>query len=205
MGFGVGTEPLPALFASMGYEIVASDLATKDSEAKGWCQGNQLCYGKDSLNEREICEEKLFERNVSYQVVDMNNIPQDLCEFDFNWSSCALEHLGSLQHGLVFLENQISTLKIGGWGVHTTEFNVSSDSETFERDDLVLYRMRDILTVVDKIRGQGHFVEEIDFSLGRLPQDYFVDVPPYSAEPHLWLQIADYVITSIGLIIQCRV
>ena len=42
----------------------------------------------------------------------------------------------------------------------------------------------------------------MDFSTGTLPADNFVDVPPYKHDPHLKFLHKDYVVTSIGLIIQ---
>ncbi len=74
----------------------------------------------------------------------MNDIPGDLEGFDFNWSSCSFEHLGSIEKGINFLMNQLKTLKPGGWAVHTTEFNVSSDDKTIESGDTVVYRKKDI-------------------------------------------------------------
>ena len=39
----------------------------------------------------------------AYREVDMRAIPTDLRGFDFAWSSCALEHLGSLGAGMAFV------------------------------------------------------------------------------------------------------
>jgi hypothetical protein len=132
----------------------------------------------------------------------MNHIPSDLKGFDFNWSSCSFEHLGSINKGLAFLENQLSTLKTGGWAVHTTEINVSSNTSTIEKGDTVIFRARDIDEIVNRLRKAGHYVEETDYSCGGLPEDYMVDVEPHEQDIHLKLQIGEYVVTSICLIIQ---
>jgi hypothetical protein len=134
----------------------------------------------------------------------MNHIPDDLKDFDFNWSSCSFEHLGSIEKGLAFVRNQLKTLKPGGWAVHTTEFNASSNDETFEGENLVLFRQRDIDRLVQGLRSEGHFVEEMDYSFGWHPLDYKIDTPPYIQTPHLKLQLVNFVCTSIGLIIQKR-
>jgi hypothetical protein len=64
--------------------------------------------------------------------------------YDFLWSSCALEHLGSLDAGLDFVVNAMDLLKPGGTAIHTTEFNLSSDDETLTSGPCVIYRRRDI-------------------------------------------------------------
>lgn len=200
--FAVGTEPLPAMFASFGCEILATDIFPDKGVEMGWDNGNQLCFGLESLNTRQLCEEEDFNKLVQYRPVDMNDIPDDLSGFDFNWSSCSFEHLGSLEKGFQFLKNQMKTLKPGGWAVHTTEYNVSSNDETQENNSTVIYRQRDIEHIVSELRKAGHFVEEVDFSLGGLPEDFMVDTEPHQQKIHLKLQVDKYVVTSIGLIIQ---
>ena len=94
--FAVGTEPLPAMFASFGCEILATDIFPDKGVEMGWDNGNQLCFGLESLNTRQFCDETDFNKLVRYRPVDMNDIPEDLVDFDFNWSSCSFEHLGTL-------------------------------------------------------------------------------------------------------------
>jgi hypothetical protein len=200
--FAVGTEPLPAMFASFGCEILATDIFPHKGIEMGWDNGNQLCFGLESLNTRKLCDEEEFKKLVTYRPVDMNDIPDDLSGFDFNWSSCSFEHLGTLDKGFQFLKNQMKTLKPGGWAVHTTEYNVSSNDETQENNSTVIYRQRDIEFIVNELRKDGHYVEEVDFSLGGLPEDFMVDTEPHQQKIHLKLQVDKYVVTSIGLIIQ---
>ena len=200
--FAVGTEPLPALFASYGCSILATDIYPGKGIEMGWDNGNQLCFGVDALNKRGICNDKLFKEKVSYRAVDMNDIPADLVGFDFNWSSCSFEHLGTLEKGLRFLKNQLSTLKPGGWAVHTTEYNIASNDETQENNNTVIYRQRDIEHIVNELREEGHFVEELDLSIGGLPEDFMVDTEPHQQKVHLKLQVDKYVVTSLGLIIR---
>ena len=200
--FAVGTEPLPAMFASFGCSILATDIFPEKGIEMGWDNGNQLCFGIESLNTRQLCDKEDFNSLVQYRPVDMNDIPDDLTSYDFNWSSCSFEHLGTLDKGFQFLKNQMKTLKPGGWAVHTTEYNVSSNDETQENNSTVIYRQRDIEHIVNELRADGHFVEEVDFSMGGLPEDFMVDVEPHQQKIHLKLQVDKYVVTSIGLIIQ---
>ncbi|MDR2793708.1 MAG: methyltransferase domain-containing protein, partial [Treponema sp.] len=132
LGFGVGKEPLPALFASMDCKITASDMDTDSDEAKKWESANQHSgNNRELLNQRGICPPDIFAKNVSFRTIDMNTIPDDLRGmFDFIWSSCALEHIGGAQNSEDFICNSLDTLRPGGLAVHTTEYNVSSNEDT---------------------------------------------------------------------------
>jgi len=200
--FAVGTEPASSIFANYGCEILATDIFPQKGIEKGWTTDNQLCFGLESLNTRMLCEEAVFLEKVKYRAVDMNEIPDDLEEFDFNWSSCSFEHLGTIEKGLNFLKNQLKTIKPGGWAVHTTEFNVSSNDETQDNNDTVIFRYRDIERLIKELRESGHFVEDQDYSLGGMPEDFQVDTIPHQQDIHLKLQIDRFVVTSLGLIIQ---
>lgn len=200
--FAVGTEPGPSLFANYGCDILATDIFPEKGKEKGWTEGDQLCFGIESLNKRGLCDEETLLSHVKYRPVDMNDIPSDLKGFDFNWSSCSFEHLGSIKKGLNFLKNQLKTLKPGGWAVHTTEFNISSNDLTLDNADTVVFRMRDLEKLAEELRDKGHLVEELDYSLGGLPEDFNVDIWPHKQHVHLKLQLNEYVVTSIGLIIQ---
>lgn len=199
--FAAGTEPLPALFAKHGCRILATDIFPELGIEKGWNNG-QLCFGAEQLNTRGLCPDEQFKELVSYKAVDMRAIPDTLTDFDFNWSSCSFEHLGTIGLGCRFLKDQLKTLKPGGWAVHTTEYNVSSNDETQDNNDTVIYRQRDVDMIVAELRAEGHFVEELDYSIGGLPEDFKVDVHPHLQDVHLKLQVDKYVVTSIGLIIQ---
>lgn len=202
MGFAVGTEPLPSVFASLGVDVLATDIEPDRGAAMGWTNSNQLCTGLQSLYKCNIVEEETFYKRVEYLPVDMNHIPAELRNFDFNWSSCSFEHLGTIEQGIRFLRNQLRTLKPGGWAVHTTEYNISSNHETQDNDPTVVFRYRDIEALASLLREEGHMVEELDYSLGALPEDFAVDFLPHEQKIHLKLQLGAFVVTSIGLIIR---
>jgi hypothetical protein len=205
LGFGVGREPLPALFASRGCNIVATDQAPDDAVRAGWQGTGQHADGLAALERPDICASAAFRERVSFEIADMNDIPAYLNDrFDFCWSACCLEHLGSLEHGLRFIENSINTLKLGGIAVHTTEFNLTSDLATLESRDLSIYRRCDIEALAKRLERAGHHVEPLDFTRGNTLSDGYVDLPPYHNEPHLRLRIGDYDCTSLGLIITRR-
>jgi hypothetical protein len=206
LGFGIGQEPLPGLFASLGCDILATDLASDDPRAVQWaCSGeHSACLAE--LNARPGGDsQKLLER-LSFRQVDMNDIPENLKGFDFLWSSCALEHLGSLELGKRFILQSLKCLKPGGIAVHTTEYNVSSDHETFENERLVLFRKQDILGIQKELAERGHYLFPLDFYPGDGFLDRYVAYPPSYregvTEPHLKLKIEQFVVTSIGLVVK---
>jgi hypothetical protein len=203
IAFGAGQEPLPALFASFGAEILATDQANAAAMESGWAQSGQHTHDLSVLNKLGICTDHMFRNLVSFAAVDMNAIPSSLeAGFDFCWSACALEHLGTLQHGLNFIENAMLTLKPGGVAIHTTEFNLSSNDETFESHWCCFYRRRDIEEFLRRMTDRGFIVSPIDWTLGEGFAESVIDLPPYGrGEPHIRLRSRDYDVTSIGLII----
>jgi hypothetical protein len=123
-------------------------------------------------------------------------------QFDFNWSSCVSEHLGSTQHVIDFVYNSMKVLKPGCVSVHTTEFNVCSNVDTVETGDTVIFQRRDIQAIIDRLSAEGYDVEEMDWSFGINPLDNYVDLPPYKQNTHLKLMLSGYITTSIGLIVR---
>jgi hypothetical protein len=201
LGFGVGQEPLVALFASYGCDVVATDQPPELAEASGWTESKiEFAGGLAGLNENGLCPAEQFERRVHYRDVDMNDIPTDLRHFDFTWSSCAFEHLGSLQAGADFVVAQMACLKPGGLAVHTTEYTVSSNEATIDAGATVLYRRRDIEALVRRLRRAGHHLD-IDYTEGTTPDDLHVDTPPYT-NVHLRTMLGEYVTTSLALVIE---
>jgi hypothetical protein len=132
----------------------------------------------------------------------MNAIPADLVDFNFTWSSCAYEHLGSIEAGLTFFENSLKCLAPGGIAVHTTELNLSSNSSTLDKGGTVIFRRRDFETLAERLLAQGHEVMPITFDSGDTDLDRFIDLPPYSSDPHLKLQLLRWVSTSFGMIVR---
>jgi 2-polyprenyl-3-methyl-5-hydroxy-6-metoxy-1,4-benzoquinol methylase len=202
LGFGCGQEPIPALLARAGCEITATDLDFASAKEKGWVDSRYHAACLEQLNPFTLCPDHIFQEKANFRVVDMNDIPEDLAGYDFLWSSCALEHLGSGEKGLTFVKEAMSCLKLGGIAVHTTEYNISSDDNTFESEDLYLYRKSDLLRLATELEEAGHRVQPFNFSTGSSPIDAYVDLPPYRASPSLKIQVQQFAVTSIGIIIQ---
>jgi SAM-dependent methyltransferase len=155
IGFGVGVEPLPAIFASLGCSVLATDLAADDARAADWSATAQHVSEVSALRFPHICPDDRFDAAVSYRPVDMTAIPEDLVDFDFCWSSCAYEHLGSIKAGLKFVQDSIRCLKPGGLAVHTTELNLSSNADTVASGGTVLFRRQDIEGLVSALTAEG--------------------------------------------------
>lgn len=202
--FGVGKECLPDLFASMGCEITATDLDLQSAEEKGWVEGSMHVESSFlELNSKHLCTKEQFLEQVKYREVDMNNIPDDLRDYDFCWSACALEHLGNIEKGLEFIKNSMKTLKPGGIAVHTTEFNLYSNDKTLEARDLCLFRKKDLEKVIKELEEEGNIVYPFDWHVGKEVIDNFVDLPPFGKKiVHTRLLINGYPCTSAGLIIR---
>lgn len=202
LGFGVGSEPLGAYFASEGCQITATDMAVERAEEMGWILTNEHAAGKAALRKPAVCPDDLFDANVEFRTCDMNSVPDELTGYDFCWSACAFEHLGSLEKGLAFVERSIQCLKPGGWAVHTSEYNYGSNVETIDHADTVLYRRQDLETFVRRLEAQGHRVAPLDLHMGTGPVEQYVDVMPYRDQPHLRMSLWGHPTTSFGLIIQ---
>lgn len=202
LGFGVGIEPLPAVMAAHGCSVVATDLSADDERARDWSATAQHAATIEQLRNPRICADDVFDRQVTYRAVDMNAIDDDLINFDFTWSSCSLEHLGSIEAGLEFIRNSIACLTFGGLAVHTTEFNLSSNSDTIDNDSTVLFRRQDLERLAVDLVSRGHYVAQFKYDFGDTMVDQHVDVPPYADAEHLKLAIQQYVTTSFGIIVR---
>ncbi|SEH26279.1 hypothetical protein [Selenomonas sp. KH1T6] len=109
LGFAVGEERLPSYFASLGIDVLASDLPVDDERALEWASSGQHAGGRlDKLWRHDLCSFELFKKHVRYRDIDMNHIPNDEHDYDFCWSTCAIEHVGNLALSLDFVKNMLS-------------------------------------------------------------------------------------------------
>ncbi len=202
IGFAVGQEPLVSVFAQRGVSILATDLPDDDGH---WWGSTQHTTGADALHVPSRLSRERFDELVSFRGVNMNDIA-DLPSgaADFIWSSCAIEHVGSLDLAHKFVLDSMRLLKPGGVAVHTTEINCSSNIDTIGEGDNVIWRRRDIEQLSDALRLIRCGMEVPDFEMGTHPFDLDYDVEPYfsSGRKHIKLQIGPFVSTSFLLIIQ---
>jgi len=216
LGFGCGQEPLPSLMASYGVRVTATDLAPQMAAGRGWVETGQHTSELRKLYFPHLVEKERFDALVDLQYVDMNDIPDGLANnYDFCWSICAYEHLGSIENGLRFVKESVKTLKPGGVAVHTTEFSYLNDRETIDNWPTVLFQQKHFEQVAAELERAGHQVAPLDFDVGNGAIDRYIDIPPYSWDlkkpsswfdsfgqrAHLKLNVDGFPCTCFGLIV----
>ena len=202
MGFAVGQEPLASIFASRGVGVLASDMPGGDTY---WSNTGQHAASLDALYLPGHLSRADFDRLVSFQPVDMNDISALQSESaDFIWSSCAIEHVGSLELAKRFVLDSTRLLKPGGVAVHTTEYNCTSNTETIEVGDNVIFRRQDIEALEERLRAICCGMERPDFDPGVHSFDLLYDEEPYftTGKKHIKLKIGNFVSTSFLLIVR---
>jgi SAM-dependent methyltransferase len=215
LGFGVGRELLPSVLAAHGVQTTATDLPAEDERSEVWSGTGQHASGIDRMFDRRIVEWDAYCSLCEYRPVDMNRIPAELHGgYDFCWSVCALEHLGSIEQGLNFIEQSVRCLRPGGVAVHTTEYNLQEDGPTVDNWPTVLFQRRHMEVLGQRLATRGARLLAIDFSTGEGVLDGFVDLPPYAHSapgwlryphaPHLRLSFGGFPVTSIGLVIRAE-
>ena len=216
LGFGCGEEPIPSYLASRGVAVTVTDQPVETMVNQGWAASGQHAATLNNAFHEHLVDRDTFDRLVTLRHVDMNDINSDLVDYDFCWSVCACEHLGSIELGLAFIENSLKTLRPGGLSVHTTEFNFANEDATIDNWPTVLFQQRHFEAIAARLRSKGHFVAPLDFDVGHMPLDRFIDVPPYHTDwsdalrrawetggtPHLKLAIDGFASTCFGIIVK---
>jgi 2-polyprenyl-3-methyl-5-hydroxy-6-metoxy-1,4-benzoquinol methylase len=216
LGFGCGQEPIPSYLASRGVAVTVTDQPPEQMLDQGWSETNQHTRSLDDTFHGHLVDRETFDRQVALRYVDMNAIDEDLADFDFCWSVCAFEHLGSIEQGLAFVENSLKTVRPGGLSVHTTEYNFANATATIDNWSTVLFQRRHFEELARRLTEQGHSVAPLDFDVGHLPLDKFIDVPPYHSDwnpalkdawendgtPHLKMTIDGFASTCFGFTVR---
>lgn len=201
LGFAVGGEPLPAAFAARGCRVLATDLPPGHAAAADWRDSGQLSDAVEGLLRPALHPEAAFRAQVAFRPVDMTAIPADLGGFDFCWSACAFEHLGSIRAGLRFVERAMRVLRPGGTAVHTTELNLTSNAGTVDHSGTVLFRRRDLERLALRLHRCGCTVAPFNYDQGGSEVDAHVDLPPYGRDEALKVALRRYVSASFGLVV----
>lgn len=213
LGFGCGEEPLPSYLAAKGCQITVTDLPPDDQRAAGWATTAQLA-SLDKAYKEQFIDRSSYDERVNFQYVDMTKIPRELSGYDFCWSICAFEHLGSIEKGIEFIENSMNVLSPGGVSIHTTEFNFMNDHETIDNWPTVLFQRKHFEEIAHRLESKGFEVAPLSFDVGNDPMDKFIDIPPYahdwhfdqahgwaaSGTPHVKLAVDGFLATCFGII-----
>ena len=205
--FAAGNEPLISYFASKGVEVMATDMFPDQDGVELWSTTGQHASAKEGLFKAGLVSREEFDRLVSFQHANMNHLPVDFYgQFDFVWSTCSVEHVGSISLGHQFALESMELLKPGGVGVHTVEFTLSSLDTTIEQGDTVLWRQADMQRLYEDFGALGYSMEAPCWNVGSHYNDLNPDQPPYKADAstdnHIKLLIGDHVSTSMGWVVQ---
>lgn len=177
LGFGCGREVIPSYLASRGVRVLATDMPSP--RATPWKDTGQYATTLADLHFVDLCSARQFYSYVASRDVDMTDLPEDLGQFDFCWSICAIEHLGTIEKAIEFVENALEYLKPGGVAVHTTEFAFLSRERPIEESSTVLFTRSDFELLQRRLTLAGHSLAPLDFDIGQGPMDLFIDGPPY--------------------------
>ncbi|MEP7017444.1 MAG: class I SAM-dependent methyltransferase [Actinomycetota bacterium] len=206
LGFGVGNEPLPALFVSRGLDVLATDQGAESGDH--WASTGELMAGLSGLSRSHVVTDEELAAHVEIRNVDMNSVPADLGTFDVIWSSCAIEHLGSPEQGLNFVLDTCRLLAPGGIAVHTTELELTARDTTADYGNCAVYRLPDLQEFAKQL-SEVNCTSSFNFTVPMdTPEDRWISligVEGDSAPPdiaHLKLAIGDSVSTSYGLLIR---
>jgi SAM-dependent methyltransferase len=206
LGFGCGTEPLPALFASRGLRVVATDMPA-DAGDPEWDLTAQLMRGLESLSAPSIISDEELARRVSVRPVDMTRLPDDLGRPNLTWSSCVIEHLGSPTLAMDFVMSSARLLAPGGLAVHTTEYELTRRTETVDYGHCAVFRLQDFEELLDRATAEGFRMSLNPYVAMDAPQDRWVSLALTSHAQalqdaaHLKLVINESVSTSFGLVV----
>ncbi len=202
IGFGVGTEPLPAALASRGVAVLATDQAADN--AGHWTRRGEHSSDVEALQKPDICPPGRFRRLVSFRPVDMNAMPAGLGSYDLVWSSCVIEHLGTPDAGLDFVRRSLDLLHPGGVAVHTTEFDLTPGPETVDYGHCAVYRRQDVEKLRCEVVAAGFQMTINSYVAFEHPADRYV-APPLSVgdeEFHLKLALYDSITTSFAIVVR---
>jgi SAM-dependent methyltransferase len=206
LGFGVGNEPLPAVFVSRGLNVVATDQGAESGDR--WASTGELMTGLSGLFRSGLITDEELASHVEVRNVDMNNVPPDLGTFDVIWSSCVIEHLGSPARGLEFVLESCRLLAPGGIAVHTTELELTRRGNTADYGNCAVYRLVDLREFAKRLSdvdctSNFNFTVPMDTS-----EDRWISLVAVEGESapsdiaHLKLAIGESVSTSFGLLIR---
>lgn len=204
LGFGVGDEPLPSYMASLGMQVVASDMpGVTDPEA---------------IFQARFLTREAFEAQVEVSDIHFGKLgDSSLRDFDACWSCSVVGVLGAGYIAEEAMIKSMDVLRPGGVAVHLMEFAFAPDVPE-ERDDI--FFPRTFFESLERgLNGRGHKVRPVSFDLGAHPLDAYIDTPDLYLDgaqalqdlwrfepeaPHLKVAVDDVMTTSFALIVTRR-
>ena len=86
VGFAIGTERLPSVFANRGATVAATDAPPEIGVSSGWTATGQHSDSLAELFYPELIAKDAFAKRVSHRFYDMNAIDSALTGFDLTRS-----------------------------------------------------------------------------------------------------------------------
>lgn len=167
LGFGVADEPLPSYLASLGIDVVATDLADETE--------------RDRMFNPMLVESDVFDQRVEISNLDLRRLDDPtLRGFDFCWSSGVLNNFHAMDEAADAVIGAMDTLRPGGLAVHTTDFAFADDMPFSPKGGLA-FPKRFFESLADQLNGRRHEVLPLSFGLGDHPLDGYVDLEPFEA------------------------
>ena len=133
-GVRSGRRETAVLFAKLGASITATDAPS----GMNWTNISDGSDYKHWLFKSDIIDQEAFDDRVSFEYCDMNHISTHLTDYDFCWSSCCFEHLGSLQHGIDFVINSVER-PLKSAALHATRRSLISPLMTRRSKPVLLF------------------------------------------------------------------
>ena len=175
IGFAVGQEPLPSIFAAHGVHLVASHFHFEgvtrslghNRPTRRLTQGYSLAQGAvrsrfrsagHVRDHRHARSERSSSRSLRFRL--------EFVLIRTPWHSRGWS---------TFLVDSLESLKPAGVAVHTTEFNVSSNDATVESSANVIYRRKHIEAFDARLRGMECGIEALNTDPGHDQHDVAYD------------------------------
>jgi len=204
---GADQQPAPSYLAAKGAEVLVAQ--GQDQPAPG--------PGGDPLFYDELATKAAFAKQVVRRAVDLSALPDDLAGFDACVCIAAATARGSVRAGVDFMKGLPDTLKPGGVAVCMADFNYADDERTLDNWGSVLFQRRHFEEVAAAWRDQGHEVTPLDFNVGYMALDRFIDIPPFDVSrteaqaglwrdgwqaAHLKTAVDGFAATSFGMVVR---
>ncbi len=205
LGLGCADEPLPSYLASLGMDVVATDLP-------GSAELERMLHP-------DIIDQAAFDRHVEVSNLDARRLDDaTLRGFDICWSANLVNLMQSEIDAADVIIHAMDTLRPGGLAVHTADFAFADDRPMPHAGALTLPRPF-FERLADGLNGRGHQVQALSFDLGDHPLDAYVDLPPFTVDgseayagqwaegmgaPHLKVLNGDVLTTSFLLVVRAR-
>jgi hypothetical protein len=167
LGLGVGDEPLASYFASIGLNVIASDL---DGEAEA-----------ERVFKATFLPRETFDALVEVSNVDMRRLDDPtLRGLDACWSRGVLNEMNSIYEAEEAVVNAMDVLRPGGVAVHIADMALMGAPEAAPGN--LLFSMDFFRSVSEALEGRGHIVPSLDLCLGRDPLDAVIHAPESDLE-----------------------